>query len=367
MFLADRLSVKALYPFLPEAKQEFLSLGFDLESFKSPSTKPIVERAFERIVNALRFGENVDPMKVAGDSITELVSFPLSIVIVAKTGDKFLQRRFALAEASIIQKRLMNELMSRSGLEFVLDIARNVFKMDVERDDYPPYSYTVGLVDYLKSASRFNDPSWKLVNRVVDRGRVYVEARELVRLLRDRVEKYVLENIEKAEREVGRLPDNLEEIVNNLRSMIPARRIEGPPTTDTSKPEAWPPCIKAIYSKLVSGESVSHFGNFFIASFLINTGLSIDEVVSIYSQRSDFDEKIARYQVEHIAGLKGSRTKYINPSCSKVKTNGLCIENGRFCGNIKNPMTYYKRKLKEMVKDDKDKDDYGRERGEAGG
>ncbi|MCS7126700.1 MAG: DNA primase large subunit PriL [Aigarchaeota archaeon] len=370
-----RLSTKARYPFLPEAKIEYLSLGFDLDSFKSPSTKPIVERAFKRVINALKYGENVDPSDVAEDDKTEIASFPLAIIIVAKTGDKFLQRRFALAEASIIQKR-MNELMIRdeseviSGevkrwSEFIQEIARNVFMMDVEKVEYPPYAYTVGLVDYLKSASNINDQAWKLVNRVVDKGRVYLEARELVRLLRDRIERYILENIEKAEREIGKLPENLEEIVNNVKSQIPIRKIEDLAVAAISRPDAWPPCIRSIYSKLTSGESVSHFANFLVASFLINTGVSVDEVVSIYSQRSDFDEKIARYQVEHIAGLKGSRTRYTTPSCGKIKTNGLCIENGRFCGNIKNPMTYYKRKLRELEKVDKSKDADSDKHGEA--
>jgi DNA primase large subunit len=352
MAFADKLSIKAKYPFLPEAKQAFISLGFDLESFRDPSTKPIVDRAISRIVDALLYGENINPNIAAEDDLTELASFPLAIILAAKTGDKYLQRRFALAEASTAYKRLNME----GDPELVLRIAREVFRIDVEYDDsYPPYSYTVGLADYLKSASKFNDPVWKLVNRIVVRGRVYIESRELIRLLRDKIERYILENIEKAEKEVGKLPENLEEAVNNIKNKLPERKIEDLTLREGSRPEAWPPCMKSIYSKLTSGESVSHFANFMIAAFLINTGVPTEEIISIYSQRSDFNERIARYQVEHIAGMRGSRTRYITPSCSKIKTNGLCIEDGRLCGNIKNPMTYYKKKIKEIKKIDKDK------------
>ncbi len=352
MSLTDKLSIPAKYPFLPEAKQKFTSYGFTLESFSDPSTKPIVDRAVSRIINALIYGENVNPFDAAGDDLTELASFPLAIILAAKTGEKYLQRRFALTEASIAQKRLGSEV----DAELVLKISKEVFKMDVEYDDsYPPYKYTVSLIDYLKSASKFNDPSWKLVNRIVVRGRVYIESRELIRLLRDRIERYILENIEKAEREVGKLPGNLEEAIRNIMNYLPERKFEDLTIREGSEPRAWPPCMKSIYSKLTSGESVSHFANFMIAAFLVNIGVPTEEIISIYSQRSDFNERIARYQVEHIAGLRGSRTKYIVPSCSKIKTNGLCIENGRLCGNIKNPITYYKRKIKELRRIDKDK------------
>ncbi|MEM3742749.1 MAG: hypothetical protein QXU28_06725, partial [Nitrososphaerota archaeon] len=237
MALADKLSTRAKYPFLPEAKEAFLALGFNLDSFRDASTKPIVERAAKRIINALHWGENVNPMDVTEDDVTELVSFPLAIILAAKTGDKYLQRRFALAEASLAYKRMSNE-----DSELILRIAREAFKINVEYDDtYPPYRYTVGLVDYLKSASKFNDPVWKLVNRVVARGRVYIESRELIRLLRDRIEKYILENIEKAEIEVGKLPENLEEVVKNIRNQIPERKFEDLTLKEGSSPEAWPP------------------------------------------------------------------------------------------------------------------------------
>ena len=102
-----------------------------------------------------------------------------------------------------------------------------------------------------------------------------------------------------------------------------------------------PPCIMQILAKIRSGEDVSHIENFTIASYMVNTGYGIDEVIDVFKDRSDFNEKVARYQVEHIAGLRGSRVKYKPPSCSRMKTYGLCIEDGRRCPrNIRNPLSY---------------------------
>jgi len=132
-------------------------------------------------------------------------------------------------------------------------------------------------------------------------------------------------------------------------------------------PETWPPCMKAIREKLLAGENVSHFANFALASFLVNIGLKPEEILKLYANRPDFNARVARYQVEHIAGLKGSRTKYMTPSCGTMKTNGLCVKNGELCGRIKNPLTYYRRALRKKLKLDKDKAEMGAERGEAGG
>jgi DNA primase large subunit len=68
------------------------------------------------------------------------------------------------------------------------------------------------------------------------------------------------------------------------------------------------------------------------------------------AERPDFNEKIARYQVEHIAGLRGSRTRYKPPSCQTMRSLGLCVEDGRLCPKwIKNPLEF--RKPKDRQKD----------------
>ncbi|MEM2374538.1 MAG: DNA primase regulatory subunit PriL, partial [Thermoproteota archaeon] len=77
---------------------------------------------------------------------------------------------------------------------------------------------------------------------------------------------------------------------------------------------------------------------------------TVESVISMYAQRSDFDERLARYQAEHIAGMKGSRTKYTTPSCTTMRTHGLCIEDGRLCPGIKNPLQYYKRAARKTAR-----------------
>jgi len=53
---------------------------------------------------------------------------------------------------------------------------------------------------------------------------------------------------------------------------------------------------------------------FALTTFLVNIGMPIDQMVSFYTDVTDFDESKTRYQIEHIAGLKGNRTKYTPPT-----------------------------------------------------
>jgi DNA primase large subunit len=115
-----------------------------------------------------------------------------------------------------------------------------------------------------------------------------------------------------------------------------------------------PPCIAQILAKIGNGEDISHVENFTVAAYLLNTGHSVDEVIKVFRNKSDFNERIARYQVEHIAGLKGSRTRYRPPSCAKMRTYGLCIEDGGRCPRgIRNPLDHHVvRSGKQEVKGD---------------
>jgi len=366
METARRLSIRAKYPFLPESREYLAKHGLTIESFADPVYSRIVERAKARILDAANYGDSIGPWNLSDDELVELASFPLSIVMVASIGDRRLARRFALAESSLAVK-----LLEEEDEEVVLKIAREVFGMDVKVEKRIisgiEYDYSLGLKDYLRGALLFNKPEWKLVNRIVERGRVLVTSHELIRLMKDRIMDYVLELIDRAWGKPPKLPNPLEDAVKELREKLPQNLIEIELGSELGGPETWPPCMRAIRERLLAGENISHFANFALASFLINIGMKPEEILSLYANRPDFDARIARYQVEHIAGLRGSRTKYTTPSCSTMKTNGLCVRNGELCGGVRNPLTYYRRAMRRKLKLDKDKAEMGGERGEAGG
>jgi len=109
--------------------------------------------------------------------------------------------------------------------------------------------------------------------------------------------------------------------------------------------EGLPPCIAKLVEDLQRGENLSHFARFTIATYLIHAGWSVDQIVDLFRNAPDFDEKTTRYQVEHIAGKRGSGKRYSPPSCERMRQEGLCVAN---CG-ISNPVEWLRRRQGNMA------------------
>ena len=86
-------------------------------------------------------------------------------------------------------------------------------------------------------------------------------------------------------------------------------------------------------------------GRFTLTSFLIYIGMEPEKLNELYkSFFSDYNERLTRYQIEHIAGERGSGTKYTPPQCSVLQTHGICRKGDDLCRRTYHPLAYYKRK-----------------------
>jgi DNA primase large subunit len=90
-------------------------------------------------------------------------------------------------------------------------------------------------------------------------------------------------------------------------------------------------CPQTLYQAFSSGRHLSHIGRFTLTSFLINIGMPSEKVIELFRNISDFNERMTRYQVEHVAGERGSRTQYITPKCDTLKTHGVCTSPDELC------------------------------------
>src|SRR5881397_4260045 len=173
----------AKYPFLAEASDYVRELGFSIDEIAAPEFGPVLDRAEKRLEEALSKGQ------VSNDSIsesTEILSFPVSNLILGLVGEERARRRFALAEA----KRAY-ELLRQETPEKLQHIATNTFHWTLERVDLQlgrrVYDFALALPDYLRNATRLREPKWKLPNRVLDHGFVYTTRDETARLLEEEV------------------------------------------------------------------------------------------------------------------------------------------------------------------------------------
>jgi len=338
---------KAKYPFLTDAAEEVRREDLDIQSLDNPEAGPIINRAIERIEEALK----TSPPQVTyreREEDTEIPSFPVAIILVAASGSNYIKRRYALAEA-----RRAYELLREEKKEKFLEIAK-AFNWRIRCPENTiggrRFDFALFFPDYLRNARSFHESRFKMVNRPLIKGEVYLTKREAARLLREEIQRRIEEKLNVDVR--SKLSEKLLSQIEKLKEKYAAHAKEIV-FEEFSKmmEEAFPPCIAQLLSAAKAGRHISHLGRFTLTSFLLNAGMKPPDVVDIFRSSSDFNERLTRYQVEHIAGSRGSGTKYIPPSCETLRTHGLCPGSYDLCRGIKHPLAGYRRRMRTFKKE----------------
>ncbi len=319
-----------------------ISLGELIEQLKNYGDK-----ALNRLECAVR-GAVYKPYENALDEVS---TFYLAIAL-AQQAHGWLLRRLADHEGKRVNSEIMRErdddvvsILKLLGVdvEYIGGEGgcghRVVLGRSSSGEVVACYPYRVAIPRYIKYAEKLlTEPSWKLVNRYVLKGYVYLSKKDLARLAEESVKRRIMEYANIFSEQFVR--DVLGDYIERARSLVPKQVIEREKKAVPGKVEsAFPPCIASLREALRRGEHLSHHQRFALATFMLSIGYSVDEVVDTFRTSPDFDEKIARYQIEHLAGLRGSRKKYLVYSCEKMKSLGICIAN---CGT-KTPLQYYRR------------------------
>jgi DNA primase large subunit len=329
----------ARYPFLKEAAEYVKKLDFRIEDLASPEFVNVLERAEERLEEAILYG--LVSRKLRNEEI-EILSFPVATMLTVATNNSFIKKRYALAEAKQAYSDLQLEPKER------LVAVAKVFGWQIAPNQNPriPYEFALGFSDYLRNTTHLRESKWKLVNRLLSNGEVHLTGAEAARLLSEEIRRHIEERVET--RDLSTLPPTISEIAGKMNKLtlekIGKSEIEGFP--ETMVETAFPPCINALYQAISTGRHLSHVGRFTLTSFLVSVGMSPEKVTELFKNFSDYNERMTRYQVEHIAGERGSRTRYIPPKCETLQTHGVCVDTDALCRNIRHPLSYYRRKAR---------------------
>jgi len=326
------------YPFLKEAAKYVRLPDLRIEDLENPELQEILKRAEERVEEAILYTHVTRNQR--HDEDVEILSFTVAIILALTTQSSFIQKRYALAEA----KQAYDD-MRLEPKEKLMKIAEN-FGWQLERNDNAqvPYEYKLDFADYLRNTTHLREGKWKLVNRILADGKVYLMGNEAARLLAEEVRKYVEKRTETED--LPKPPRTVKEAAERIKKLAGDRtgktEIEGFPKTITQS--AFPPCVQTLYKTFSSGRHLSHIGRFTLTSFLVNIGMPSETVIDLFKNVSDYNERLTRYQVEHIAGERGSRTHYATPKCDTLKTHGVCVNPDDLCRSIRHPLNYYRRK-----------------------
>ena len=323
----------AKYPFLNEASDYIRETHFDFEEFNRPEMKHIIDRAAERIEKEVTNGSldgKLDKYEV------EIITFLVTLIIAKSVGMEPILRKHSLFEAIRAENFLIEDLKKEKSEQkkrlLLFKIFEELFKVKVDIDSYDSRLFKVKVIDYLTRTSHFHEQEWKLINRLVHKGHVYLDADETVRLIRSELSNLIYNRIKAMALPI--LPAAVKAKVEELRSKFIPYHVY-----NIHQVEHYPPCIKHAIEEINKGENLPHSARLMLATYMLAIGKSIDEIVVLFQNAPDYSEKITRYQIEHLAGTRGSHTKYSVPSCEKLKIENLCFATHE-CNGIINPVQF---------------------------
>ena len=331
----------ARYPFLKAAMKYMKIPDLKIEDLMSPELEEILNRAEERVEEAILYIRVFRKLK---EEDIEISSYPVAMILVTATGSSFIKKRYALAEAKQAYEDLKGETKEKI-LRFAQDFG---WELVPNRNSEIPFEFTLSFADYLRNTTHLRGKKWKLVNRLLSSGNVYLTRNETARLLSEEARKHIEQRLEI--KEIPKFPPKIMEMAEKIKKLsvekIGKAEMKGFPKTITQK--AFPPCIEALYQAVSAGRHLSHIGRFALTSFLVNIGMPSENVIELFRSFSDFNERMTRYQVEHIAGERGSRTRYIPPKCGTLRTHGVCTNPDELCQKVHHPLVYYRKKSKQF-------------------
>jgi DNA primase large subunit len=323
----------AKYPFLNEASDYIRETHFDFEEFNRPEMKHIIDRAAERIEIEITNGtvdEKLDKYEI------EILTFLVALMIAKCIGMELILKKHSLFEAMRAEKFLTEELKKERNEQkkrlLLFKIFEELFKIKVDINSDDSRLFKVKVTDYLMRASNFHEYEWKLINRLVYKGYVYLDADETVRLIRSELSTLIYNRIKTMA--LSNLPEAVKAKVDEFNTKLAYHyKYRIYQVTD------YPPCIKHALELMNKGENLPHSARLMLATYMLAIGKRIDDIVVLFQNAPDYNEKITRYQVEHLAGARGSHTKYSVPSCEKLRNENLCFAT-KECDGIINPIQF---------------------------
>lgn len=326
---------KMKYPFLNSVGEYIRESGLTIDDLGNDvSCKPIADIAFERIMTGIQNGMYKDSENYNERELqNRIFSFGVAMLILKIVNIPYFVRKFALAEAKRSEVFLIQDV--RFNSEMIHAMLNELFGIEIKRNGH---EILLPISVYLKHSTQFNEPEWKLINRVVYDGYVHLTPKDAIRLLRRDISALIVKRIEKAptinmvdSKGVSRFA-NFQPYVEQLREYATQFNFDPVSSTDL------PPCIEDAIKTLETSQNLSHSGRFMLASFLLTRGWSSENVTSLFTPAPDFDFRVTNYQVSKIQ--KGG---YKCPGCSKLVAQNLCRRTAE-CGNIVNPLQFRKPK-----------------------
>jgi|GEM_PF-5219759 len=174
----------------------------------------------------------------------------------------------------------------------------------------------------------------KVLNKAVAKGYVWIDKEELPEFIARFIATKVLDGLPVDTADVSKM---FAEFAKHLQKYELKKEIRFASKNTTIDYNRFPPCMLKILHDLLNGGKPSHIERYYLATFLFALKMDFEKILEIYSKAADYNEKIARYQLEKIKN-------YSPPTCNTLKSMGIC--DAESCGEYNSPIEYYFRQRK---------------------
>ncbi|MDO5845935.1 MAG: DNA primase large subunit PriL, partial [Methanocorpusculum sp.] len=310
------------YPFLKEAQGVLASRGIKVAGLsESPAGKMYLDKAAERVVFAID-GKELYPEDTSGDNVSDIVTYVLARILVSCTKDKRTIDRFVRAEA----RRVCSYLSIEQNTQMRMRVSHEFgVSLDTEK---------LSVQQYVEMAATIREDKWRLINRVVERGKVEITADERDVLLSEKIRAVLGSTLPLAV--PGAVEREFAPWTERLIQKVQERTMQEFGEIDES---AYPPCIQTLINDAAAGVNLTHAGRFSLVAFLHNIGMSGDQIEGIFARSPDYNPDMTEYQVDHIL-----TNDYTSPSCVTMLTHGVCAHKDKLCESVAHPLSYYREK-----------------------
>lgn len=335
----------ALYPFSREAREYLKDQKVSLEEVVTdPAYDMVRDAGKRRVLEAVERAEISEHSMVdENEYFIEALSYVVARMIVSSVADPFLVKRYALAEAVTMHKRLLNE-----ERDTVLDIAREI---GMDTPEPAGDGITLHFSEFLKYATTMRSKEWKLVNQDVRDGNVLLDQKRFCRLVQGALQVKIESELPLPIDDL--ISEGFGKIVREINEENAKKRAELMDSSDMGRISItrFPPCMTEFLRMTREGINIPHSGRFAMVTFLHTIGMDNDEIVKVFALSPDFNERMTRYQVDHVTGFS-SGIEYTPPECATMKSYGICINPDNLCNKewMKHPLTYYRIKGKKKDK-----------------
>ena len=218
-----------------------------------------------------------------------------------------------------------------------------------ERETLP----ALPIEDYTRLAAHMDSEEWGLSHREVAGGRVVLPNEGMLRSL---LEEAVYQEV--ADRLPMEVPDEFASLFDEEVASVRENLSDEAFSYEINRVEedAFPPVMNYLIDQIRQGNHLKHEARFAIASFLINIGMSDNEIIDIFEINHDFGEKETRYQLNHIRNGGGDGEPYTPPTYDTMQTWGLDWPTDSLEEQVNHPLAYYRIKLEEIDEEDDEED-----------